>query len=165
MSNLSYLTLIIATVLAALVAGLFYSWSVSVMPGIGRLNDRGFMEAMQAMNRAILNPLFFISFMGCLLLLPASAFLLYERPLPARFWLVAAASLVYIAGVFGVTAAGNVPLNEALDKFSVEGTTAEAIAAARRNFEARWNMLNNVRTFFSLVTVVLMIIACSWGNK
>ncbi|UYQ95720.1 DUF1772 domain-containing protein [Chitinophaga horti] len=165
MTNFSQLVLVVATVLCGLVAGLFYAWSVSVMPGIGRLSDRGFMEAMQAMNRAILNPLFFISFMGCVLVLPASAFLVYERPLPLRFWLIAGAALLYIFGVFGITAGGNVPLNEALDRFTINGASEEAISNARRQFEARWLMLHQIRTVLSVVCFVLMVLACVVRSK
>ena len=96
------------------------------------------------------------------MLLPGSAFLL--RALPARCWLAGIAALVYLVGVFGVTVAGNVPLNEALDKFSLDGS-AEAIAAARRNFEDAWNRWNHVRTVAACITLVLMVVACAWRDR
>jgi uncharacterized membrane protein len=159
MSTFSNTVLFITTILTALMAGLFYSWSVSVMPGLARISDRAFIEAMQAMNRAILNPLFFIAFMGCVFLLPASAWLSFGR---LRFAFVIAATVVYLVGVFGVTAAGNVPLNESLDKFRLEGATSEALSAFRSHFEASWNRFNQVRTVAAFVVLLLMVAACWW---
>ena len=39
-----------------LIAGLFYAWACSVMPGLARTTDRTFVEAMHHMNQAIINP-------------------------------------------------------------------------------------------------------------
>ena len=50
--------LIITAVFTGLMAGLFYSWSISVTPGIARLVDKEYLASFQAMNRAIINPLF-----------------------------------------------------------------------------------------------------------
>ena len=54
--------LVITTTITGLAAGLFYSWSVSVTPGIGRLGDKEYLAAFQAMNRAIINPVFMLCF-------------------------------------------------------------------------------------------------------
>ena len=44
----------------ALIAGLFYSFSVAVMTGLARADDRTFIDTMQRINRAIQNPMFFL---------------------------------------------------------------------------------------------------------
>src|SRR5688572_30507090 len=92
--------LFLATMAAVLAAGLFYAYAVSVNPGLGRLSDAVYLESMQSINRAILNPLFFLSFMGAVLLLPASTWLQYSRN-NVRFWWLLAATVVYVIGVFG----------------------------------------------------------------
>ena len=66
------ITLFIALILSGLSAGLFYAWSVSVIPGTKRVPDLVYLEAMQAINRAILNPAFFLVFFGSLILLGVS---------------------------------------------------------------------------------------------
>ncbi|MCK7555828.1 DUF1772 domain-containing protein [Chitinophaga sedimenti] len=162
MPTFSNIVLFITTILSALMAGLFYAWSISVMPGLARISDRAFIEAMQGMNRAILNPVFFIAFIGCVFLLPASAWLSFNRPVSLRFMLVLAAAAVYLVGVFGVTAAGNVPLNESLDKFQLAGAASEDLATFRRHFEASWNRFNQVRTVAAFVVLLLMVAACWW---
>jgi len=47
-----------------LLAGLYYGYAVSVMPGLHRASDQTMVEAMQEIDRAIQNPVFFISCLG-----------------------------------------------------------------------------------------------------
>jgi len=157
MPSFSTILLAATTTTTALMAGLFYAYSCSVVPGLGRLPDTGYIAAMQSINRCIQNPVFFMGFMGALLLLPLSTYLQYGT---GRFYFLLAATIVYAAGVFGVTAAGNVPLNNALDAFNVHTASADEIARQRARFEDYWNPLNTVRTLASVLTVVLVITAC-----
>jgi uncharacterized membrane protein len=157
--TLQQITLAAAVTTAALMAGLFFAYSCSVSPGLGRLPDSGYVASMQHINRVIQNPVFFAAFFGALLLLPASAWLLYQSGGGGPFLLMAGAALVYLTGVFGVTILGNVPLNEALDRFILDHALPDAIAAQRRLFEAKWNILNNIRTITSLLAFVLALLA------
>jgi uncharacterized membrane protein len=150
--------LVITATLTALMAGLFYAWSCSVMLGFARLTDREFVSAMQATNRAILNPVFFAAFLGAPVFLPISAFLSYGQT--PRFWLLLAATVVYLTGTFGFTIFGNVPLNNTLDRFDSETATDEEFARQRANFERRWNNLNTIRSVSSTLAVILVVIAC-----
>lgn len=126
------------TVTTGLVAGLFLAFSTAVMPGLARSDDRTFVVAMQAINVAILNPLFltlFVAPLGCLTVAALTG--------PARWWVVAALVL-YVANV-AITQAGNIPLNDAL----LAAGTPDGPAgwhAARSAFEDSWNRLHLVRT-------------------
>ncbi|MCS4304002.1 DUF1772 domain-containing protein [Chryseobacterium sp. BIGb0232] len=156
--KMTIVLLIFTAVLMALIAGLFYAYSCSVVLGLGKLSDVEYLKAMQSINREILNPVFFLSFMGTAILLPVSTFFLRgEQPV---FIFLLLATLAYLIGVFGVTVVGNVPMNDQLDQFDISGSTVEAIKQMRENFEARWNFLNNVRTVFSVVSIVLVVCAC-----
>lgn len=146
-------------------AGLFFAYSCSVIPGLARLSDKEYLSAMQFINRAIQNPIFFTVFFGTLLLLPFSAYLHYEQQLPTRFLLLSGATFIYISGVFGVTIFGNVPLNETLKNFNLQTTSQEAMHAQRIAFEGRWNNLNMIRTIASLITIILVIISCTGFSK
>lgn len=139
-------------------AGLFYAWSCSVMLGFARLSDREFVSAMQATNRAIQNPAFFAAFFGAPIFLSISAVLHYGQPM--RFWLLFAATIVYLAGTFAVTVFGNVPLNNRLDQFEAQAASETEIAWQRANFENRWNNLNMIRTVSSTLAIILVVIAC-----
>ena len=144
--------------LTALMAGLFYAWSCSVMLGFARLPDREFILAMQATNRAIQNPIFFAAFFGTPIFLPISAFLHYGQT--PRFWFLLAATVIYLIGTFGVTVFGNVPLNNTLDRFDLHSAPEAEIAVQRGEFERRWNNLNTVRTISSTLALILVVIAC-----
>ncbi|GGM82871.1 membrane protein [Dyadobacter beijingensis] len=151
------LFLLVTALASGLIAGLFYSYSCSVNPGLGALPDANYLAAMQSINRAILNPVFFFSFMGTVLLLPLST---YQHFGTGRFYWLLAASLVYLVGTFGVTAMGNVPLNEALAKTDLAHATAKELAAHRLRFEMPWNRLHAIRTYASVLSFALVILAC-----
>ncbi|MDR4954486.1 DUF1772 domain-containing protein [Chryseobacterium sp. ES2] len=157
------LVLIITAVLTALIGGLFYAYSCSVVLGLGKLSDTEYLKAMQNINREILNPVFFMSFMGTVIFLPVSTFLLRGQQPVFIFLLLA--TLAYAIGVFGVTIAGNVPMNDTLDKFDISGSTTEVIRKMRENFENRWNFLNNIRTVFSVISIILVVCACVWNKE
>ena len=69
-------TLLITGVIGTgLVAGLLYGWAVSVIPGTTRVGDHTYVETMQDINRAIINPAFIVPFMGVPLVLGAASIL------------------------------------------------------------------------------------------
>ncbi|MES2730580.1 MAG: anthrone oxygenase family protein [Bacteroidota bacterium] len=160
MFTLTNSLLVITATTTALIAGLLYGYSCSVNLGLGRLPDAEYLAAMQSINSAIQNPLFFASFLGSLLLLPLSTYLHYAQPASTRFWFLLAATTVYLLTVFGVTVLGNVPLNEALESFNLPQASSDDIAIQRARFEKPWNYLHTMRTIGATLTIVLVIIAC-----
>ena len=161
----SNVILVLTTTCTALMAGLFYSYSYSVVPGLKSVNDAAYIASMQSINGAIQNPVFFTGFFGTLLLLPVSAYLNYSQHPPLRFWLLLAAAIIYLTGVFGVTVVGNIPLNNALEKFNLLNASKDAISLQRTLFERPWNNLNTIRTISSILSLVLLIIACINSGK
>ena len=155
-------TLILAgtAVTTALITGLFYAYSCSVNPGLHQLPDWAYLAAMQSINRAIQNPTFFLSFMGTLVLLPVCTWMHYSQPTSVRFWLLLLASVLYAVGVFGVTVAGNVPLNNGLDAMSLGQASPDELTAYRSAFEQPWNRLHTIRTMTCVVTLILVVAAC-----
>ena len=149
-----------AALTTALMAGLFFAYFCSVNPGLHRLSDTAYLTAMQSINRAILNPVFFIVFLGAPILLPISTWIYYNQPVSFRFLLLLCSTVLYLVGVLGVTALGNIPLNEALDSFNLQTATLEEIAAQRAKFEVPWNAWHTVRTIASILTTVFVIAAC-----
>ena len=149
--------LVVTVVMTGLIAGLLYAYSCAINPGLHLLDDAGYLKAMQSIDRAILNPVFFMSFMGTLILLPLSTILHYGQPV--KFWLLLIASVIYIIGSFGVTIAGNVPLNDMLDKVDLKSASVEQLSAIRAKFEGPWNSLHAVRTWANVVSLVLVVVA------
>lgn len=152
--------LIITAITTALTAGLMYSFSCAISPGLARLPDEAYLRAVQSINRAILNPVFFMSFMGTMFLLPATTLLHAGNPGSARFLCLLGASVIYIAGVIAVTFGGNIPLNNALDAFTISSATPSEMASQRAAFELPWNNWHQVRTWASVAALTLVIIAC-----
>lgn len=151
--------LFITIVATGLTAGIFLTWSCSVIPGLGRLSDLQYLSTMQSINRAIQNPVFFSCFFGAAILLPVGVFRSYTGDWTARFiWLLSATG-VYLLGVLAVTIFGNVPLNEALDVVQLDSATPENLAQQRARFEGTWNRLNHVRAIAGIAAFVLLLLA------
>ncbi|SHE39757.1 Uncharacterized membrane protein [Seinonella peptonophila] len=144
--------------MTGLVSGLFYGFAVSVNPGFYQLSDIEYIHAMQAINTAILNPIFFISFIGAVVFLPVAAFMYKKQSKHTFKWLITA-SILYIVGVFGVTTALNVPLNDQLAGFSIKSSSIHQIGAMRTSYADAWNRWHLVRTVLSIISFVLSIIA------
>jgi hypothetical protein len=54
----------LAALTTGLMAGVYYAYACSVMPGLARTGDRTFIDAMQQINVAIQNPVLFAAFSG-----------------------------------------------------------------------------------------------------
>jgi uncharacterized membrane protein len=148
--SIKSITLFTAIILTGLSAGLFYAWMVSVIPGTRKVVDITYLESMQSINRAILNPAFFLIFFGSPLALAISTIQQFNSGI--SFWLLLAATLIYMFGTFGVTALGNVPLNDALDVLDLAELGESKIAEFRKSYEQKWNRLHLIRTVFSVLS-------------
>ena len=152
--------LLLSTVTATgLIAGLMYSYACSVNPGLAAVPDRAYLQSMQSINTAILNPAFFVCFLGLLLLFPMAAWSVFSQPDKTCFWLLAVAGGIYLAGVFGVTMAGNVPLNDRLAAFDLHSASATQLESMRQSFAPAWNRLHLFRTIASVVSFLLAVIS------
>lgn len=152
--------LVIGGTLSGLVAGVFYTFNVAVVPSLRSLKPKEHITAMQAINLKIKNPVFFLSFFGPTILLPVAAFMHQGT---VQFPLLVAAAVLHILGSNGVTAAGNIPLNEKLDKVDVSVITEAEAERTRQDFQGRgsaWMRFHNMRTLASIAAVALVFIAC-----
>lgn len=156
--SIKLIVLITGTVLTGLTAGLCFTWGNAVTPGIGRLDDLGFLQSFQEMNRAIINPTFLVVFMGPVLLHVANVFLFKNGPRHVWLLIVMAAAL-YFAGLLLVTVLGNVPLNEMLDKTDLSNANVDELATLREKFEAPWNRLHNIRTISTILSATLLTLS------
>src|SRR5262245_4629050 len=106
-------SLVLAALTTGLVTGVLLLYAHTVMPGLRKTDDRTFVGAFQAMDRAIVNPLFLFTFLGAFGFIVAALVLsLGQANRPMLPWLVVAAVL-YLA-VLLITFQVNVPLNDAL---------------------------------------------------
>ena len=126
----------------AIMAGLYFAFSVFVMRALGQIAPEKGMAAMQSINVTILNPLFLLVFTGTAVLsLGISIWTLRQlQTSGAPFLLVASA--LYLLSV-GVTMIFNVPLNDALASAKPDNAHGLAIWA---NYLVVWTLWNHVRT-------------------
>ncbi|GAA1156342.1 DUF1772 domain-containing protein [Kribbella jejuensis] len=146
MNGLRVASLLVATLLTGLMAGVYAIYANAFMPGLAKTDDKTFVSAFTAVDRAIVNPVFLgLGFLGALVVtLLAGVLSLKEKALP---W-VAAAFVLTLAAVI-VTMAVNVPLNDAM-KAAGDPATIDVHAVRAAFDEARWRTFNLVRTWLQL---------------
>jgi uncharacterized membrane protein len=143
MTEIRTAVLLTAVITTGLIAGLFFAFAVSVMPGLKQTEDRTFVDAMQRINVAILNPWFLGCFVGALLLTAGAGVLNLGAGGRGTLPWIVAGFVLYLA-MFVITAAVNVPLNNEL-----EGSATVDFTASRARFEATWVGWNVVRALTS----------------
>lgn len=155
------LTLLVATLLCSLVAGLLFAFAVVVMPGLATLGDGDFLRAFQAIDRIIQNnqPVFLLVWVGSAVALLASVALGFGHVDGVARTMLVAAAVVYLLGVHAPTVTINIPLNNKVQTLQIDTMDETALKAARQDFEPRWIRWNSIRTVLaSLVTVVLLVL-------
>lgn len=155
--NLLITTLTLAAMLgSALMAGTFFAFSNFIMAALGGTTAPYGIEAMQRINRTVLNPGFLASFMGTALLGVALIILAISKWQQPGSSLLIAGALLYIVGTFAVTAAFNVPLNDALE--AVEAGSDKA-ATLWTHYLSRWTFWNHVRTIAAMAATLLLALS------
>ena len=154
--TLQHIVAIVLVLLVGLSAGLCFTWTNAITPGIGKLDDLGYLRAFQQMNRSIINPLFIIVFFGPFILGIPNLYL-FKNTSSSMIWLLIIAMAFYFFGVLLVTIFGNVPLNELLDKTDLSKASLEDLKLLRNRFETKWNRLHLIRTFSASVSFLLLI--------
>ena len=150
--------LVSATLLCSLVAGFVFAFACVAMPGLGTLGDREFLRGFQVIDRVIQNnqPLFVLVWAGVTLLF--SAVVGFGRLAGLDRALLLGAAVVYLVGVQLPTLTINVPLNNRLQTLDLQAMDDGALAAARSDFEPRWNHWNRIRTVLATLTTALLIV-------
>jgi uncharacterized membrane protein len=151
-----YVVTLVAALGCGLMGGLFFAFSVSVMRALARLRAPEGMRAMQAINIAILNPVFLGAFLGTGLLcaIAVAAALLGWHDARA-VWLLAG-GVTYLVGTVLVTMVLNVPMNDAL---AAAAPDDPASADTWADYLRRWTAWNHVRAISSVAASALFTVA------
>jgi uncharacterized membrane protein len=157
-TNLAAFSATVTLLAAGAMTGVFFAFSVAVMPGLDALAPEQSVAAMRSINEKILNPLFLSTFMGVPIAAGATGGLLLaagHRSAAVAFFVAAG---VYLLGAFLPTVIVNVPMNDAL---------AEPGEAARlwADYASRWTAWNSARAAFSAVSLLAAGLGlCLWGR-
>lgn len=152
-----YFVLTVLVVLGTgLAAGVFFGFSTFVMRGLAALPPAQGVAAMQAVNVAAMRPAFMLVIAGSAVLAAVIAVVTFvllpdEGTVPLLL-----GSALYLFGSFGVTAAANVPRNNALQE--LEPGTREA-AAYWPTYVREWTAWNHVRTVASAAAALSYLLA------
>ncbi len=155
---LSEVLLILTTLLLALHAGLLFSFSVAVVPGLRASSVKSHLEVMNQINIKIENPLFLATFIGPLVLLP---FLAYMHIGTAVFYLILAALILQLLFCYSVTILGNLPLNRKLAGVLQSSSVNTNFENMREDFQkpsSKWMQFHAIRTVASIVATLLLLI-------
>lgn len=146
--------LVLAVVLTATSGGVLFAFSSFVMPGLARLDAADGAAAMQSLNITAVRPPFMSVFFGAAVIDVIAAAVAFAEGFPAV--LPAFAAAVYLAGVIGVTAVVNVPLNNRL-------AAVPAGEAARsglwHEYLRRWTAANHVRSLAAALAAALFVVS------
>lgn len=153
MSRLLLLFFMITLLHIGAIFGFFYAWTCSTLWGLDNIDPFIAIKAMQAMNEAVRNPVFFPAFFLTPVLLLISAILAYlhRRKTTSIFFVLA--FMCYFSGALLVTASINVPMNRALAE-SIVLENVEAAKTVWQNYSAPWQFWNIIRTIASGIALL-----------
>ena len=139
-----------AAISCGLLAGVYFAFSAFIMTAFGQIDGPSGSAAMTAINRVILRspfmPLFFGSTLAALILAIVGALCL-----PSAYGIaLLAGGSIYAIGMFGVTVARNVPLNNRLERASGD-------LDLWQDYLRRWTRWNHVRTLASTSAMAAFI--------
>ncbi len=156
MNRLQMILILAGLLGSGLVAGLFFTFSTFVMQALAKLSPAQGIEAMQWINRTVMNRLTMGVFIGTAVLglvIPAAH---GWQPQNQGWWLLILGGALYVFGAFGITAACNVPMNERLAGMPAEDRqTAEYWSI----YQSRWLFWNHVRAVMASAATVTYALA------
>ena len=157
------ISLIFTILLCSLVGGFIFTYSIVVMPGLSNLNDKDFLKAFQVTDAVIQNnqPLFMFTWIGSIVAILTTIVASLITVGLLESWLIILVGAAYLLGVQGITVAIHIPLNNHIQKLNIEELNDKTLAYERKNFEAKWNFFNKIRTFVAISASSLLLIVLS----
>jgi uncharacterized membrane protein len=155
-----HVALMLAIMLCSLVAGLLFGFAIVVMPGIAKLNDKGFLSAFKHMDEIIQNnqPLFILVWAGSILSIIITVILGIMNLTGTKIYILILASILYLVGVQLPTFRFNIPLNNSLQNLDIESLDESEAALCRVDFETPWNRWNRIRTVNAILAVSMLLL-------
>lgn len=151
MALLRRLMLALAAFASALSAGFFYTYSISVMPGLDAAEPFAAIGAMQGINATIRTPVFAFAFFGTFGFTIAAATLARRRVVLLP---LLAAAILYAGGNLALTFLLHVPMNDAL---AVVKTAPNDALTIWRDYAGPWTAWNHVRAIAAAGTFGLVV--------
>ena len=138
-----------------LVAGVFLTFSDFVMRSLYAATPAAGSQSMQIINRKVYRSVFMVLLIG---LIPVSAGLVLYGSLYATGPISTAlilAGVLYFIGVFGVSAFGNIPMNNTLEALPEASGAAQAYWPEYVKGWVRWNHIRTVASAGSAISLMV----------
>lgn len=148
--------LILLIVVTGIMAGIYFAFSTFVMKALNQLEPSPAAKAMNSINDVIVNTVFLPIFFGSTLWYAGLILWQFAEWKHETSWLFIAAALIYIVGMFVVTAFGNVPLN---NKLKASSSSSESLTQYWSHYYKNWNLFNYVRTVSCVAACALLTMA------
>ena len=150
----------VAIIASAIVSGVFLTFSDFVIRSLDGAKRSAGIEVMQGINRDVFRTVFMVLLLGMSMLSPfLVGYAYFNLGEPASSWIMAG-GILYFAGVFFVTLAFNVPMNNRLDTLDHAGP--EATAYWTGTYMPRWTFWNHVRAVTAGAAAVCFLTASVW---
>lgn len=140
----------------ALIGGVFKAFSEFIMAGLIRAEPAAGIEAMQQINRTVLRTEFVFALLAMGVIAPLMAVYGVLALDGVASWALVLGALAYVPSVFLMTVAGNVPMNNRLDRLDHRSPEAAEYWA---DYARNWTRLNHFRTLGCVLTAVLYVVA------
>jgi uncharacterized membrane protein len=147
--------LILLILFTGLMAGIYFAFSVFIMKALGQLPPTNGAQAMNKINDVIVNTGFLPLFFGSTLWYAGLVIWTITDWQGQASVLFIISALIYIIGMFFVTAFGNVPLNNQLK--SLEDRNGE-LEDFWNVYLRTWLNLNHIRTLSCISSCTLLIL-------
>ncbi|MBL4598831.1 MAG: DUF1772 domain-containing protein [Rhizobiaceae bacterium] len=157
MKKLLPLFAIVAIAFNAAIFGFFYAWICSTMWGLDAADPKVAIAAMQAMNASVRNAVFAPAFFVTPFALLLVGLVAWRAKYSDVALLFAGAGILYLCGGLFLTAAVNVPMNNALALIDIPTSRSEA-AEIWNEYSDQWQFWNITRTVVSGASLLLACI-------
>ncbi len=143
-----------AALSSGLIAGIYFAFSVFIMPAFAKIDATQAIAAMNSINQTILRSLFMPLFFGSSIVSVLLVIIALTYWGEADTELILIAGTIYFVGMFVCTVLFNVPLNNSLSKLEANSVNALEVWS---HYLQSWTYWNHLRTVSSLVTCILCI--------
>lgn len=148
--------IVLLIVMTGLMAGLYFAFSVVIMKSLAELSAPDGAKAMNKINDVILNTVFMPLFVGTTLWFAGLIVWSFADWQEGRSMLEVGAAVIYIVGMFLVTAFGNVPLN---NKLKQSEENEQLLIPVWEEYLHTWTKLNHLRTVSCIASCAMLIAA------
>ncbi|MEP0322059.1 DUF1772 domain-containing protein [Bauldia litoralis] len=140
----------------ALVGGVFLAFSDFIMRSLATAQSPAGIEVMQSINREVFRWVFMTLFLGMAVVSAGIIVYTYSHLAGIGAVLIGGAAGLYLLGVFGVTVAFNVPLNNLLE--ALDFRSAAAVDFWKARYLPHWTFWNSVRSVASIGAAVMALV-------